>query len=675
MTCLRNRIGSSIAVLVVLGLPAFASASLRVESVNGERIVLSNAGKVAPGSVFEVRQGDDLLGFLAARDDPEQGVRVELIAGRAQAGAEVIPIERPATRVGFLGAEEGERVKAELGVLCPERVVEIQGDDDLDPEKLDAAVITSAVSEQAVQRFVQAGRIVVVDLAVYAAWSGAKPEEVASDKELRVEVVGKSDATRGLAVGQSFAYFGREDDRYVCRCLADVRDGGRVLLNLLPEGRPVAVEHQIGPGRLVAVDLLSPNGEPGHDAGAVLKWVVPGNLLARSVRYVRALSERLGYDGYMKLQEDLGARVQGKWAREKVGVDSGGKPIWRFRSGPLDRPVLFFVGAIHAGEWINPHLLLDFIEYLANVPEEDYKTRWVLRNFTLTVIPMLSGSMRQESAAGCDLNRNFDFRWEDYTKGYGWREGRALKLRGPAPFSEPEARVVRDHVWNDPVVGHFDMHMHGIQHGAMLLGPHEVAESDLATFNAAAEVIGANVRDRFLWKGPGPLELRRVVFSGRTVPYSTNWVAYQGVWSVSSELVGGADHSLQERELGFEGMLAFMYAVGADYAAGKRRWLGYPRIGFARPGGLNDATAIVFTADGRETIAYRTNRGSGKLRLPLPSEGCRLCDETGEPVEWTAGGDHCVLPIGPARHFFECGGATRVQVLKALEQSESEPSP
>jgi hypothetical protein len=649
--------------------PIPAAAERTIDSVAGTTVVLAGAEEPPPGTVFEVREGDELLGFLEAQGDAASGVRVEMIAGRARAGAEAIPIERPTARVGFLGGEEAARAKNELAVLCPDRVVVLEDEDGLDAEKLDAAVIASPAAEEAILGFVQAGRTAIVDLGVYAAWSGGKSEEVVSEEELRVEVAGSSEATRGLAVGQSLAHFGRRDERYVCRCLRDVRDGGRVLLKLLPEGQPVAVEHTIGRGRLLAIDLLSPNGEPGHDAGAVLKWVLPGNLTARSVRYVRALSERLGYEEYMKLQEELAARVEGTWVRERVGVDSGGKPIWRFRSGPLDRPILFVVGAIHAGEWLNPHLLLDFIAYLADVPEDDYKTRWLLRNFTVTVIPLLSGSMRQESAAGCDLNRNFDFRWEDYTKGYGWREGRALKLRGPSPFSEPEARVVRDHVWNDPVVAHVDMHMHGIRHGAMFLGPHEVAEPDLTTFDAAAAVIHARLRDRFLWKGPSQLELRRAVFRGRTVPYSTNWVAYQGVWSASTELVGGPDHSLQEKELGFEGVLAFFHACGVDYAAGKRRWLGYPRTGVARPGGCQDATALVFTVEGRQTIAYRTNRGAGKLHLPLPGEDCRLYDEAGKPVSWTCEADRCILPMGPGRLFFECGRASREQVVEALKAS------
>ena len=653
----------------VLLVPLSGRAAVRVKSVAPEAVELTGAGEVVAGTVLEVKSGDDLLGFLLARDAPQGGPRFRLIAGRATPGAEAIPVGRPTMRVAVLSGQEGAGVKKELEALCPGRVVELRSAHELSAGKLDAVVVTSPVAEETLRRCVQQGTTAIVDLAVYAAWSGTKPKEILSDKPLAAEAVAAAGATRGLAVGQAFDHYGRSEDRYRCRCLAGVRDGARVLLKLKHGGQPLAVEHRIGQGVLVAVDLLSPNGQPGYDAGSVLKWLLPGNLLARSARRVSALSRRLDYDQYTKLQERVAARVAGTWVREKVGVDSGGKPIWRFRSGPLDRPILFCDGAIHAGEWLNPYLLLDLVEHLANVPEEDYKTRWLLRHYTITVIPMLSGSMRQESASGCDLNRNFDFRWEDYTKGYGWRKGRALKLRGPAPFSEPEARVIRDHVWNDPVIGHVNLHMHGLQHGAMLMGPHKAADADLATFDAAAHLARANLLDRFLWKGPSQLELRRVVFGGRTVPYATNWVAYQGPWAATIELVGGADHSLQEKELGFEGLLGFMYAVGVDFAAGRRAWLGCPRTGVARPGGCKDATALVFTRDAKQTIAYRTNRGEGTLRLPLTGDGCRLYDESGTPVKWTSGGDHCVLPMGTRRLFFEHPTATRRQMLDALKNA------
>jgi len=720
---------SSLIVLAVIPLllslaSAFASAGTTIKSVDKGEVVLAGVGQLAAGTVFEVRRGDDLVGFLSAGGDLSAPAAVRLIAGKAAAGDEAIRVERPNARVGLLGGEEAARVRKELAVLCPGRLVELQGagrqgvqplgaaapsrqaaavgpgnsvkrptmldvgsTEQLDPKRLDAVVITSAVGERAVRQFVSGGRTAIVDLGTYAAWSGAKPKDVVSKAELNVEVLASSDATRGLGVGQKFAYCGRLGEQFVCRCLEEVRPGGRVLLGLVPGGAAVAVEHRIGQGWLLAVDLQSPNGEPGYDPGSVLKWVLPGNLLAPSgrraakstarlkhnVRYVRKLSERLEYADYMKLQEAVADRVGGKWVREKVGVDSGGKTIWRFRTGSLDRPGFFFDGAIHAGEWLNPYLLLELIEYLADVPEEDYKTRWVLRNYSIAIIPMLSGSMRQESFAGCDLNRNFDFRWEDYTKGYGWREGRALKLRGTAPFSEPEARVVRDHIWNHAVIGYLTMHMHGLRHGAMFLSPHILADSDQSTFSATTAVVGANLLDRFLWKGPSPLVFKPVANNGgRTAPYSGSWAAYQGLWIVTTELVGGSDHSLQQKELGFEGLLAFMQVVGVDFAAGKRRWLGCPRTGFARPGGCKDATAMIFTRDGKQTIAYRSNRGEGKLRIPLASEGCRLVDPSGKPVPWTAGKDHCVVPVTTTRCFFQCGAADRRGVLDALGRSKFE---
>ncbi len=661
-----------IALPLVSAWPTNASVPVSVKSVNGRAVVLSDLTGVEPGTVLEVRSGEDLLGFLTAQRDENGSLRVEVIAGRVVAGADAIPIQRPQSRVGFLGGDEGVRVRAELQMLCPNRVSKLDSVEQLDPKQLDAVVITSTVPEEPVREFVRQGRTAIVDSATYAAWSGGTAGEVITEQPLRVEVAAASDATRGVAVGQAYDCYGREDGFHVCRYLKETRENDRVLLRLVGEGHSVAIERTVGRGRLLALDLLSFNREPGHDPGSVLKWLLPGNVLNGSVRYVRALSRQVDYDAYMKAQETVAERMRGKWVREKAGVDSGGKTIWRFRMGPPDRPTLCFDGALHGGEWLNPHLLLDFVEYLADPAEDDYKTRWVLRNFTIAVIPMLSASMQQESAAGCDLNRNFDFRWEDYTKGTGWRAGRALKLRGPAPFSEPEARAVRDYVWNNPVIGRIDMHMHGIQHGAMFIYADKTADPDQTTFAAATAIIDANLRDRFLWVGPTQLTFRRAVHGGRVLPFSTNWAAYQGLWAVSTELVGGADHALQEKELGFEGLLAFMYAVGVDFAAGKRRWLGYPRTGFARPGGYKDATALVFAHDGKQTIAYRTSRGSGRLRLLLPSDGCRLYDEAGQPAPWTAAGDHCIVPMGLGRHFFECGAASRQVVLGALDQSTFE---
>ncbi len=711
---LRRRLGLLVFLVCTLGAVATAIAAdtVRVVSVDGPMVqVAPPPVDLPPGAILEVKRGEELLGLMQAQQ-PEAAAKqaaeesssevslvFRIVAGRADRGAEARLPQPIPTRVGYLGSPDAGRVEQQLKILCPGRVRVLQSADGLERSQLDAVVVTAEVPKAPIEAFVAAGGTAIVDLGPYAAWSDRKPETVRSTSDLAVKCVGRSPATRGLAAGQAFEFFGLASDDStvaksdegaeegtkavaeqsadapkfrVCRALPTVADGGKVLLELADGGLPVAVEHVIGHGRLLAIDLLSPNGEPGYDAGSVLHWLLPGNLLARSVRYSRALSTRQSHDEYMQRQEALAARLPDPWCREAVGTDSGGKTIWRFRHGPMDRPQFLYVGAIHAGEWLNPHLLLDFIEYLADPPTDDYRARWLKRHFTLVFIPMLSNSMRQHSFNGCDLNRNFDFRWEDYTKGYGWRADAAMKLRGDRPFSEPEARVVRDHVWNHPVIGHVDMHMHGPQHGAMFIAAHALAETDRRVFDAASALIDQNVRDRFLWKGPSQLIFRRSAFSGRTVPYSSNWVAYQGVWSVSTELVGGPDHSLQEKELGFEGLTAFSCAVGSDFRAGHRAWLGRPRFGFARPGGYKDATALCYEKDGRQTLVLRTNRGHGALLLPISDKGCRLRDAEGNPLEFEVGKGLGRIPMDTSRVFFDCGDATREEIRAALEQATFE---
>lgn len=660
------------AILCCLGaLAADAPKIVAVTDKGGIRI--QGDLTLEAGRLYEVRRGHEFLGYLVAGESAS-GVALRVLSGRAEPGAEVVPVSVPTGRVGLLGRDHNERVARELEVLLPERVVDLDAHAVTAIEGLKAVVVVGPMLRPELQDFARSGGTLVCDLAPYAAWCGVAVEEVTSSKKLQITVKSERPATRGLGVGQSLAWFGRRGETHVCRVLGSVPTGSRALLALEPDGRAVSVEEEIGIGRILALDLLSPDGEPGYDKGSVLKWILPGNLLCHSTRYTRTVSRRLKYDGFLALQHEVAKRVDPTWVHEPIGKDSGGRTVFRFRTGPMDRPTVLLNGAMHSGEWLNPYLLLDFVEHIANLPEDDWKTRWVLQHYTLAVIPMLSGSLRQESSNGCDLNRNFDCRWEDYTKGYGWRKGKALRLRGTAPFSEPEARIIRDQIWNHPVIGFVDMHMHGIQHGALFWAPHEDCEPDREFYSVAASIYTARLRDRFLWKGPTQLNLRFVPPGrGRLVPYANNWAAAQGLWAISTELVGGVEHSLQEKELGFEALFAFVYTAALEFAAGKRRWLGYPRCGIARPGGVRDGTALIFERDDTQVIAYRTNRGKGALALPLNVSGCRLEAEDGTLLDWRRQEGGYLLPMDKTRRFFVCGQADRETVLDALRRAQYQP--
>ncbi|MBT3377491.1 MAG: hypothetical protein HN742_03880 [Lentisphaerae bacterium] len=653
---------------------ALAASTSKIITVTDKgAIQLKQDTALEAGRLYDIKSGKAFLGFLVS-EKTASGVALRLLAGRAESGAEVIPRPVPTGRVGLLGGSHNERAAQELEALLPGRVVDLDGRAEAVLADLAAVVVIGPRIPPGVRDFTRTGGTLICDLAPYAMWRGVGLGEAISAKELQVTVTSERPATRGLGLGQRLAWFGKNEETHVCRVLESVPAESTVLLALEPDGRAVAIEETIGSGHILALDLLSPNGAPGHDKGSVLKWVLPGNLLCRSTRYTHTVSRRLKYDGFLALQHAVAKRVGPTWVHEPIGKDSGGLTVFRFRTGPMDRPTVLLNGAMHSGEWLNPYLLLDFVEHIANLPEDDWKTRWFLEHFTLAVIPMLSGSLRQESSNGCDLNRNFDCRWDDYTRGYGWRKGKALKLRGTAPFSEPESRIIRDQIWNHPVIGFVDMHMHGIQHGALFWAPHKDCEPKGDFYAAAAKTYAEQLRDRFLWKGPTQLGLRYVPPGrGRLVPYANNWAAFQGLWAISTELIGGTEHSLQEKELGFEALFAFIHTAALEFSAGKRTWLGYPRCGMARPGGARDGTAMVFSRNNKQVIAYRNNRGKGTLSLPLAIPDCRLEAEDGTLLEWNQREGEHLLPMDTERRFFSCGQADRVAVLDALRRATYQP--
>lgn len=160
-----------------------------------------------------------------------------------------------------------------------------------------------------------------------------------------------------------------------------------------------------------------------------------------------------------EITEDLGIK------HEVIGLSVEGREIESYTYGNGERHILF-VGGIHGGyEWNSVLLAYQFIDYLEVVPGI------VPDNLTVTVIPSVNPdgvyrvvgkegrftsadvSIDKETLASgrfnareVDLNRNFDCKWKPTSM---WRE--RLVSAGLVPFSEPEARTLRDFVLkNEP---------------------------------------------------------------------------------------------------------------------------------------------------------------------------------------------------------------------------------
>ena len=144
------------------------------------------------------------------------------------------------------------------------------------------------------------------------------------------------------------------------------------------------------------------------------------------------------------------------------------------QSGP--RPSILWNGCLHAREWISPMVVLSLLETHAKNYGVDPLITNALDNIDLVVVPMVNPdgyvhtwdvqrfwrkNRRQNSqfSFGVDLNRNFAFAWGG--SGSSANTG-SDTYRGTAPFSEPEAAVMRDLINAEhDLIAHIDFHSYG----------------------------------------------------------------------------------------------------------------------------------------------------------------------------------------------------------------------
>ena len=145
---------------------------------------------------------------------------------------------------------------------------------------------------------------------------------------------------------------------------------------------------------------------------------------------------------------------------EVIGTSTLGRTISAYTYGKGEKKLLF-VGGIHGGyEWNSVLLAYQAIDYLETNPDS------VPSNLTITIIPVLNpdglfevtgkegrfvfGDASSDAtilasgrfnANNVDLNRNFDCKWQATST---WRSSPVSA--GTAPFSEAEARALRDYV-------------------------------------------------------------------------------------------------------------------------------------------------------------------------------------------------------------------------------------
>ena len=578
----------ALAVVVLTG-TLFGDDAMKILSAAKESATVQIPAdvQIPKDTCFEVRKGDSLLGFLQAIGVQGTGAECKVIAGRADAAASAVPILPCAKRIALITDDPKHKAVEELNVLYPGLVTT----DPAEQSKCDTLVCLIFDPEKAktfdlssVQAFAASGKTAIVSLDAYAPSVAAKTETVQQKKHLEITIERVTDLTRGMAVGQKLNWYGTEgegDD-------PKKKDKFHTTITGLPEskrlkviarsaanGCPIFVEESVGKGRIIAMDLISPNGSAGYDAGSKNKWVFPGNVLGRSVWRSPYRTKKLPYDEYVGLMRAIVAKHEGRIKMEEIGKGSDDDPIYGLRLGNASAPSFLIIGSIHGGEWKNSYALLDLIETLLENPDKDYKIDWLLRSFDLRFVPLLNAAgyrkYGQVNKNDCDLNRNYPFHWDTYKGDGGWRaKYPPLVLKGKAPFSEAESQIVKRLVEEKKPIGLIDMHMHGFKSGHMICCPHKEACADLKELQAVKLLIDACLRNRYLFGSDKQLQLRGGGY-GSDRPFLINWSGTLGIRSTVFESVGGWEDSLIHGDVVLEDCLNFMYVVGANYLARESR--------------------------------------------------------------------------------------------------------
>ena len=228
----------------------------------------------------------------------------------------------------------------------------------------------------------------------------------------------------------------------------------------------------------ISIEEVNPDTAAGFATPAALARAKTAGLKIRSTVSLR---QRFGsldfpekdavYHNYKELEADLrslAARAPDLASIISIGKSTRGKDLWAVRltkgakgTKPSTKPGIVFMGTHHAREHLSTEVPLLIAKHLVD-NRADAEIARLLETRDIYFIPMVNPdgveydieggkyhmhrknmAKNADGSTGVDLNRNY---------GWGWGGGGASPnpgddtYRGPAAFSEPESKAVRDFV-------------------------------------------------------------------------------------------------------------------------------------------------------------------------------------------------------------------------------------
>lgn len=365
----------------------------------------------------------------------------------------------------------------------------------------------------ALDSYARGGGQVICCLFEYAAARGLRLSKTHVCDRMRpgIRIEAECDVTRGFAVGDETWWFGTVssapdslyENQMVQRQLFGVSETGdcRILATSTVNGGAVMVEEQVGKGRIVAMDLLSP-GRPYYNShGSTNKYLFAGNIIGGSVRYGKQYPNRWSYDEFVEQMRQLASRFP-QLGIVNDGPCSDGRAMWSFELGDPAKPTVYLGAAVHGWEWENAFGLLRLTELLCESPGIEGLD---IRGLHFRIMPIQNpagyDAFTRQNARGVDLNRNFDVAWEELPVVQDVATPWDYNYKGTRPASEPETQAIQAIIDRHRPICAIDFHTADY----IMLMPHR---GDDELCGAIQANIQRRLKDRYLAQAPynGPYQ-------------------------------------------------------------------------------------------------------------------------------------------------------------------------
>lgn len=174
------------------------------------------------------------------------------------------------------------------------------------------------------------------------------------------------------------------------------------------------------------------------------------------------------YHSYRELEADFQALERSFPGLAKVhtiGTSLEGRNIYALKISDYvtldeDEAEVLFLGCHHAREWISVEIPYILAKYLLENAAADPEVRRLVNESEIWIVPLVNPDgleysihyyrywrknrrLNSDGTYGVDINRNYGYAWGIDNSGSSPVPASEV-YRGPAPFSEPETRAVRD---------------------------------------------------------------------------------------------------------------------------------------------------------------------------------------------------------------------------------------